>query len=406
MPTVVAERCRKTAGVVAERGVPGAHPAHVVAGDGGVAGGSRIVRRRDHDPVAPWVDDRVVGQVRVRGGGKADRVVHRLDDRVVGHGGVSHRPGVLAVPAVADVKGRLPLVVGVPAGPDDHVARHRGAEHVTAVHAEPSHAQADVARGVGDVIVLYVVAAAPVDPDALSAPRGNDGVVGHRYVGHGGVVLAAVVGDRVDRHAVVARATDEVVGRGQVASRGAGQRDVVQVAAVGEDHCEEVVLHRAAGAGGPHAGFDVLHPHAFDQPVAASRVLGTAAAVNRGAALGVRVDVEVLQLAGVALERGSQRCAVGQRDVTVDLAVPISRPFDRHVLRHQTRGAYQVESPLRDPEDLALGGCLVDAVLDGGGAVLGAAHGRAVGRRVVRHGPAARDRYRIRRLGRGRRCLP
>ena len=214
---------------------PDAHPGHRVAGDGGVAGGSRVVRRRDHDPVAPRAGDRVVGQVGAGGGGEADRVVHRVDDRVAGHDGVGDGPDVLPVSAVADLQGRLPLEVGVAAGPDDHVPGHRGAEHVAAVHPEPADAEADVARGVGDEVVLDEVAAAAVDPDALAAPRGDDGVVGHRDVGHRGVGLAAVVGDRVDRHAVVAGAADEVVGRGQVAARRAGERDVVQVAAVGED---------------------------------------------------------------------------------------------------------------------------------------------------------------------------
>src|SRR6202044_1780522 len=180
-------------GVVAVGGEPGTHPGYGVAGDGGVTGGSRIVGRRDNDPVAPRAGDRVVGQVGAGGGGEADRVVHRIDDRVVGHGGVGDGPDVLPVSAVADLQGRLPLEVGVSARPDDHVPGYRGAEHVAAVHPDPTHAKADVARGIGDEVVLHKVAAAAVDPDALTAPGGDDGVVGHRDVGHGGVVLAAVV---------------------------------------------------------------------------------------------------------------------------------------------------------------------------------------------------------------------
>src|SRR6202042_2469328 len=133
---------------------PGTHPGHRVAGDGGAPGGSRIVGRRDHDPVAPRAGDRVVGQVGAGGGGEVDRVVDRVDDGVIGHGGVGDGPDVLPVSAVADLQGRLPLEVGVAAGPDDHVPGHRGAEHVAAVHPEPAHAKADVARGVGEEVVL------------------------------------------------------------------------------------------------------------------------------------------------------------------------------------------------------------------------------------------------------------
>ena len=207
-------------------------------------------------------------------GGEADAVVQRVDDGVVGDGDVVDDADVLAVAAVADVHRRLALAVAVAAGAHDDVAVDGGGEQVAAVDAEAAGAQADVAGGVGDVVELDVLVAAAVDADALAAPRRDDRVVRHRDVRHRRVerlvaVAVGVVVDRVDGHAVVAGAADEVVRRGQVVADGVVQRHVVEVDAVGPDRGQAAVLDRAAGARGPEAGLDVLAPDVVGDPVGA-----------------------------------------------------------------------------------------------------------------------------------------
>src|SRR6266700_5697336 len=182
LPTVAAQGRREAGAGVAVRGVPGAQTTDGVAADGGVARGRRVVKTCDDDPVEPGVEDGVVRQVRARRGGEADPVIDRLNDRVVGHGGVGDGPGGAlsrrgAVADVADHHGRLLLAEAVATGADDHVPGHGGSEHVAAVRRDPADAEADETGGVRDVVVLEHFPASAVDRHALPAPGAEDRVV-------------------------------------------------------------------------------------------------------------------------------------------------------------------------------------------------------------------------------------
>jgi len=102
----------------------------------------------------------------------------------------------------------------------------------------------------------------------------------------------------------------------------------------------------------PEAGLDVLAPDVVGDPVGAGRVHGPAAAVDRGAAGGVRVEVEVLDDARRQLEQRGQADVVRQRDGTVDRAVPDAGARDRDALGAQAGRSLEVERARREPQDL------------------------------------------------------